>query len=156
MRTIPEAVSQSIRETIADCELIKLIRNQSMEAGYIMNILYNLGKLSEMKEVSQHEYEDLGELFMRNVFLELNKFRTNASGESRVTENKAQIGADRNDFYQELTSEADSLLCMVFEQYMTPPSDIQERKEEETTDEMAWSCYQIFRRYESPQLDQFV
>lgn len=150
LRSLPSNTPANVQNKIESCDFIKLLRTESIEMGYIMNILYNLGKLTEMKEVSHLQYEELSERFMANLWQELNKFRVNCEKPEteviNIKDSGNDIGVDKNDYCHGLTNEADALLCMVFEQYMMTPNqltDIKENKQENSL----WSCYQIYEKY---------
>lgn len=54
---------------------MSLFREEGMEAGYILNILYNLDKLSEMKaQQTNVDCQDIEEAFMNSFWEEINKF----------------------------------------------------------------------------------
>lgn len=148
LRSLPSNTSPNIQNTIESCDFIKLLRTESIEMGYITNILYNLGKITEMKEVSQLKYEELSEQFMANLWQELNKFReTSELPETEVVninDSGNGSGVDKDDFCHGLTNEADALLCMVFEHYIMTPahSTMEEIKQENSS----WSCYQIYKK----------
>lgn len=70
-----DGVSEQVLETIRSCELLQMLSNQSLEAGYIINILYNLDKLGDMRQCQFADQEnDFYESFLANVFTELEKF----------------------------------------------------------------------------------
>lgn len=65
-----------IRDRIKDSEIIQLLSGESIEAGYILNILYNLDKLSEMKEQQFDSLQtgEFCEIFNGSFWTEVNKF----------------------------------------------------------------------------------
>lgn len=141
-----------VQSTIDNSEIIKLLRKKSMDTGYIMNILYDLGKINEMKGASQSEDNDLSEVFLNKFWCELNKFRKSPnddfarqdSGIEDAQNVEPDAGADGVDYFQELTSEADSLLAMVYQQYVNANQDVNEENDDIEND--PWSSYQIFKR----------
>lgn len=149
LRSLPSDTPPNIQKKIESCDFIKLLRSESIEMGYIMNILYNLGKITEMKEFSHLQYEELSEQFMANVWQELNKFRLTSEQPPQTeiinikkSENDTEV--DKNDYCHGLTNESDALLCMVFEQYMMTP--VQKTIEENKLENNSWSCYQIYKK----------
>lgn len=145
LRSLPSNTPSNIQNEIESCDFIKLLRTESIEMGYIMDILYNLGKITEMKEVSHLQYEELSERFMANLWQELNKFRvTSEKPETEIISINDSENDSGVDYCHGLTNEADVLLCMVFEQYMMAPaqSTIQKSKQENNP----WSCYQIYKK----------
>lgn len=133
VRSIADGVSRSlntasIEKRVDECEIIKLFRDESLEAGYILNILYNLDKLTEMKaEQSIDTFKDIEKEFMNSFWEEIEKFKSvepeeeegacalpDKTGESTSAKPK---GDENNFLLQDLTGEADALLSMAFAQY---------------------------------------
>lgn len=67
-----------VRDRIQESQILQLLSDKSIEAGYILNILYNLDKLNEMKEQQSADDAifagDLCEIFMNDFWCEINKF----------------------------------------------------------------------------------
>lgn len=146
----------SIKERIDGCKIVNLFRDQSLDAGYILNILYSLDKLTEMKAKEQQlngESQNIEEEFMQNFWKEVSKFdmtdsteiiETNAQskvGESNVDGNKEDnLNSISNDFGGNL----DALLSMAFDSYT--PNIQNTTKCNSLIAEHSFNCYEIYTR----------
>lgn len=127
---------------------MNLFREEALEAGYILNILYNLDKLTEMKEEqASAESEAIEDCFMNSFWEEVNKFHVeepkevttpdangevterSASGESSSIDDECNQSMKSNALrtsdgtesllFNEMMSGMDALLSMAFEEYAT-------------------------------------
>lgn len=131
--------AKHVLETIRSCRLLQMMSDQSLEAGYIINILYNLDKLNDMRQQQLCDHtSDLYESFVTNVFDELKKFDkrlvTSEDGELSVGDpsvgdasavgtltETAEIRADTSEpdtFNYDLGVDCNPLLALVFENAM--------------------------------------
>lgn len=145
----------SIKERIDDCKIISLFRNESLEAGYILNILYNLDKLTEMKVNGQQlsgETSDVEELFMKSFWDEIKKFQIKTQPEADEIGAQAMSSPTNveevsivEDLSTEMSSEMDALLSMAFNQCsMNTESQVDDR---ETSDPLPTDCFNCYERY---------
>lgn len=165
-RSISAGISRSldaasIKSRIDTCEIVNLFRAESLEAGYILNILYNLDKLTEMKgQQSSAESQDIEEVFMNSFWKEVNKFHIEETDEDAVLVEKSEsiaptslsLDLSHNDESEgrsllstDLMGEMDALLSMAFEQcatYETNNLDTVVENEEEAN-----NCYKVFEKY---------
>lgn len=160
-RSISAGISRSlnavrIKTRIDNCQIVNLFRDESLEAGYILNILYNLDKLTEMK-LNGHQLNgeplDIEELFMRRFWAEIEKFHVKS--EPNKIETQSEI-ANVDENHEEddislsidLSGKIDALLSMAFDEYTTninTPSEETPSTTEHTTD-----CYKIYKRFDHP------
>lgn len=162
-RAIADGVSRSldaasIEQLIQNCGIINLFRAESLEAGYILNILYNLDKMSDMK--SEQSIDDLGDIetaFMNSFWEEIQKFRNEPEeGACAIPENaakeikppKCEKQVDNSFLLQDLIGESDALLSMAFEQYISNTNDIAEQQAELSSDYVddPINCHKIAKR----------
>lgn len=161
--------AKSIKSLIDDCEIVNLFRAESLEAGYILNILYNLDKLTEMKgQQSNDESQNIEEVFMNSFWEEINKFRVdesdgndediaqigNPSGEiSSVTHTPNILSLDLSHsegreessmLSNDLMGEMDALLSMAFEQYATDTTHQIDTVAD--IDEESFNCHKLYER----------
>lgn len=146
----------SIKQRIDGCKIVNLFRDQSLDAGYILNILYSLDKLTEMKATEQQlngESQNIEEEFMQNFWKEVSKFdvknsaeivETNAQtvGESNIDGNQED---DLNSMSNDFGGNLDALLSMAFDSYT---SNI---KNSTTCSSMiavehSFNCYEIYTK----------
>ncbi|XP_031634279.1 gamma-tubulin complex component 5-like isoform X2 [Contarinia nasturtii] len=166
-RSISAGISRSldaaaIKNRIVTCEIVSLFCEESLEAGYILNILYNLNKLSEMKgqQVNQ-ETQDIEEVFMNNFWEEVNKFHIEEGNESdgidtqgeEVTEqidSAASISMTLDEtegnslLSTELLGDMDALLSMAFEQYAANTTTQHESAVD--INEEPNNCYKLYEK----------
>lgn len=161
--------AKSIKSRIDSCEIVNLFRAESLEAGYILNILYNLDKLTELKgEQSNDESQNIEEEFMNSFWEEVNKFRVdnsegNDEDSGQVENPSAEISSvahtpnilsldlsqsdgreESSMLSNELMGEMDALLSMAFEQYAT---DTTHQIDPVTDiDEEPFNCHRLYER----------
>lgn len=158
-RSISSGISRSldavaIKKRIDNCEIVALLRDESLEAGYILNILYSLDKLSEMKgKQSNCDSQDMEILFMNSFWEEINKFEirepieseANLSASIRICQADYRVQDDCSVLCSEASGEMDTLLSMAFDQYASnskanaicrPPID-----------GLSMDCYKLYKRF---------
>lgn len=165
VRSIADGVSRSlnaerIENLIENCDIIKLFRAESLEAGYILDILYNLDKLHDMK--SEQPVDHLQEIetdFMTIFWEEISKFKTEEPTEEGACalpkdaeESKSiqfEKQHDTNFLLQDLTGESDALLSMAFEEYVSNTNDIEQHDifNSPIDDVDTIDCYKISKRF---------
>lgn len=172
-RSISAGISRSldaasIKSRIGACDIVNLFRAESLEAGYILNILYNLDKLTEMKGQQSHEeLQDIGVVFMNSFWEEVNKFHVedcdendedsaqaeNSSGEAQSVATTPNLSLDlinsdgREDtslLSNDLMGEMDALLSMAFEQYATETTHQIDPVVE--IEEESFNCHQLYEK----------
>lgn len=165
VRSIADGVSRSldaerIGNLIENCDIIKLFRAESLEAGYILDILYNLDKVHDMK--SEQPADHLQEIeidFMKSFWEEISKFKIEEpteEGACALPKNAAEIKPiqiekqhDTNFLLQDLTGESDALLSMAFEEYVSNTNDIEQHDilNSPNDDDEIIDCYKISKRF---------
>lgn len=160
-RSIADGVSRSLDATsieklIENCHIIKLFRAESLEAGYILNILYNLDKLTDMKaEQSADDCREIETVFMKSFWEEISKFQSEVRDDDEAILLPEKTGEivpvkveDNNFLLQDLTGESDALLSMAFAQYVSDTNVIVDRETTNKTesDEDLIDCYKISKR----------
>lgn len=146
--------------------MITLFSQESLEAGYLLNILYNLDKLTDMKQqLSLNEDSNsLYEAFLGDVLKELAKFDRKLVDESEANERTvgneveqrsktiSQQHASDRDLKKFLMNSLDAdndLLCLVFDtcnmNSTTPESN---EAYSMTKSDETMSCYRIYKKYE--------
>lgn len=145
----------SIKTRIDGCEIVNLFRDLSLDAGYILNILYNLDKLSEMKATEQHsngESQDIEQEFMQKFWSEASKFAMPHSVESietnAATVDVRNVGGnaeeDLTSISHDFGSNLDTLLSMAFDSYT---SNIENgTKCNSSTGADSFNCYETYTR----------
>lgn len=152
-RSISAGVSRSldvasIKNRIDNCKIINLFRNESLEAGYILNILYNLDKMTEMKMEDQQLNDEtslpsnIEQLFMNSFWEAINKFQIHKTS----VEIDVQANTTTNEsvaIKEDLDTEMDALLSMAFSQCTIH----QETKLENSTtiDQQSTDGYKIYK-----------
>lgn len=145
----------SVKKRIDGCKIVGLFRDQSLDAGYILNILYSLHKLTEMRAKEQQlngESLDIEEEFMQSFWKEVNKFDM---GNAAVNETNEKIGVESNvdcnkeddssSLFNEFSGNMDALLSMAIDSYT---SNIENSTKDNTsTAENSINCYEIYARY---------
>lgn len=175
-RSISAGISRSlntaaIKGRIDSCDIVQLFRNEALEAGYILNILYNLDKLTEMKgQQSNTESQDIEHVFMDTFWNEINKFRIKESDEgvtesfdtSKTPENidsqpdsvsvfVPKTSDQRDSLLPNLLGEMDALLSMGLEQYASSTRDEGAIDSEEDDkilglDDDPSNCYNLYEK----------
>lgn len=165
VRSISDGVSRSldaerIGNLIENCDIIKLFRAESLEAGYILDILYNLDKVHDMK--SEQPADHLQEIeidFMKSFWEEISKFKIEEpteEGACALPKNAEEIKPiqiekqhDTNFLLQDLTGESDALLSMAFEEYVSNTNDIEQHDilNSPIDDDEIIDCYKISKRF---------
>lgn len=152
-RSISAGISRSldaatIKERIDSCKIVNLFRDQSLDAGYILNILYSLNKLTEMKAKEQQlnsESQDIEAEFMQKFWKEAEKFNIENSTESKDTNIQADSIMDEEDGAASIFSgNMDALLSMAFDSYTSNIKNDTEDDSSMTTD--SFNCYEIYTR----------
>lgn len=161
-RSISSGISRSldaatIKKRIENCEIVTLLRDESLEAGYILNILYSLDKLPEMKgQHSNCESQDMEILFMRNFWEEINKFQIREALEIESEENvpaasmkpSDEVDGGQEDDCSVLCSDTngqmDTLLSMVFDQYASSTKSYPISK---PPDDVSMDCYRLYKKF---------
>lgn len=161
---LDDGVPKQVLETIRSCKLLRLMSKQSLEAGYIINILYNLDKLSDMRlyQIVDDSNNFYGS-FLSNVFHELEKFdkrlvvigdeydtrervgeseETDATGEQATAPTASKAEAFRFDF----GIDCNPLLAMVFEQYAENALQLERNDAVETATDLSTACEKNFER----------
>lgn len=161
-RPIADGVSRSldaasIEKLVQDCDIITLIREEALEAGYILNILYSLDKLSDMKtQQSVDDFEDIEEMFMKSFWEEISKFKTEKFDEDvacalpkekpkQIDSIKVEKPETHNFLLEDLTGEADALLSMAFDEYMSITNGVAENTQQ--IDEDLINCDKMCERF---------
>lgn len=160
-RSISAGISRSIdaanvKERIDSCKIVSLFRDLSLDAGYILNILYSLDKLSEMKAKEQQSNgppQDIEQEFMQKFWKDISKFSIENAAES-IEANAPQTGdaqnidghvaEDSSAISNDFGSNLDTLLSMAFESYT---SNIKGGTKCDTAIvEHSFNCYDIYTR----------
>lgn len=163
-RSISAGISRSldapnIKERIDSCKIVNLFRDLSLDAGYILNILYSLDKLSEMKANEQQtngESQDIEQEFMQKFWMEASKFDVRNSTESIETNVQTAVDVpsivDGDDIEEDLNSipnnfgsNLDTLLSMAFDSYS---SKIRggTKSQPSIVVENSFDCYETYTR----------
>ncbi|XP_049538412.1 gamma-tubulin complex component 5 [Anopheles darlingi] len=131
-------VSSAISEVIENDPIIKLLLHHSLEAGYTLNILNGLDRISDMRRAHESEDENLVYLsFLGSIVEELEKFRTEEASADQVditqTEGNAAMLMDKQEGHkvQRLTKEIqeicnDDLLLMALKSTLNLVSEYTE------------------------------
>lgn len=170
-RSISDGISRSldvarIKERIDSCKIIHIFRDESLEAGYILNILYCLDKLTEMKTKGQQlntESRGIEEVFMKSFWEEVEKFRMDKHIESdeistHVISNEKDapiIEDDRSLLSNDLSGDMDALLSMAFDQLETTTNNCKD-DDSSLVDQQPLGCYEVFQRFASLLNIQFL
>lgn len=146
----------SIKERIDSCKIVNLFHDLSLDAGYILSILYNLDKLSEMKskeeQQSSGESQDIEQEFMQKFWKEISKFDVDHSAESIETNAQTvelqnvdgNVEEDVKSMSNDFGSNLDTLLSMAFDSYT---SNIKNgTKCDSTIVEKSFDCYETYTR----------
>lgn len=146
----------AIKERIDNCKIVSLFRDLSLDAGYILNILYNLDKLSEMKAKEQQSNgpsQNIEQEFMQNFWKDVSKFSIDNEVESIETIASHTCGIPNVDDFDvenssvisnDFGSNLDTLLSMVFDSYT---SNIKSgTKCDASIEENSFNCYDICTR----------
>lgn len=163
-RSISAGISRSlnvkkIKERIDQCKIVSLFRDESLEAGYILNILYNLDKISDMKMEERqlnNDTTDMEELFMMSFWEEIQKFRIERTGQDdQIDETKSEsiiehqlptTTSEPKSIQSDEFSEMDTLLSMAFNQCIA----IEETNDSHSTcslsDQPPTNCFDIYER----------
>lgn len=162
--TSNNGVSESVIETIRSCKLLQMLSNQSLEAGYIINILYNLDKLSEMRQQElADQTNDFYGLFLTNVFTELEKFNKRfvivdeAESEpldqkpcaAKIVDEEVKVlsPAKTDTICYDFGIECNPLLAMVFEQSIENAIQLKRKDAAaETSSSLSNACERTFKR----------
>lgn len=162
--SLNDGVSEMVLETIRSCKLLQMLSDRSLEAGYIINILYNLDKLSDMRQQQlPDQTHDFYDSFLANVFGELEKFDRRLvlidgdesppfAEEPSVAETLSEEAtvsetSKKDSFYYNFAIDSNPLLAMVFEQ--TIQNAIQLKRNDVTEDDSTDrnnSCRGIYKR----------
>lgn len=161
-----DGVTEKVLETIRSCKLLQLLSDQSLEAGYIINILYSLDKLGDMQQHQLTDHtNDFYDSFISKVMDEMEKFNKrlvvdeeDRSTPSALPENatRAQMSDDQTQvsdaskiesFRFDFGTDCNPLLAMVFEQSIE--NAIQLKRNNATVDtspDRTHSCHAMFKR----------
>lgn len=144
----------SVKKRIDGCKIVNLFRDQSLDAGYILNILHSLDKLTEMKAKEQQlngESQNIIDEFMQSFWKDINKFVVEGSANIYETNDKTGIepvvgGREEADssspFFHR--GNMDALLSMAFDSYT---SDIKKNtKDNSLIAENSINCYEVYTR----------
>lgn len=163
-RSIADGISRAldtaiIKERIDSCEIITLLRDEALEAGYILNILHNLDKLTEMKgRQSADETQNIEDVFMNTFLEEISQFHIDGAMETEVRVEPlkpaicitAPTGEHASLVNKELSGDADALLSMAFEQFISHSDEDGENCQQQNVKEHAEganNCYELFKRF---------
>lgn len=152
-----------IKERIDRCKIVNLFRNESLEAGYILNILYNLDKMMEMKKAERESGNasfDIGKSFMSSFWEEIEKFRIenptqNQASNNENTESSAEgnppeePNEDIHNQCEEL-NEMDALLSIAFNRCTIRESNNMNQLSNSLPDQSLINSYQIYERFVIP------
>lgn len=159
-----DGLPESVLETIRSCKLLQMLSDHSLEAGYIINILYNLDKLSEMRlQELVEQTNDSYDTFLANVFAELEKFNKRLiivdeeQSEPLDREPSAVITVDEevktlspakmNTVCYDFGIDCNPLLAMVFEQSIENAIQLQRNDAPaEKSANLSNACEQMFKR----------
>lgn len=141
-----------MKKRIDNCKIINLFCDQSLDAGYILNILYSLDKLAEMKQKEQQlngEFQDIEKVFIRSFWDEINKFDVESS--PKQSKIHANIDADTildgtkaydlDSNFSDFSGNMDALLSMAFDSYSSIA------KSNSLAAENSINCYEVYTRY---------
>lgn len=160
-RSISAGISRSldaaaIKERIDNCKIVSLFRDLSLDAGYILDILYNLDKLSEMKAKEQQSNgpsQDIEREFMQKFWKDVSKFSVEDTAENIQSDAPRSIDTpnidihvdkDSNAISNDFGSNLDTLLSMAFDSYS---SNIKGGTKCDTSIvEHSFNCYEIYTR----------
>lgn len=162
--SLANGVPENVLETIRSCKLLQMLSDQSLEAGYIINILYNLDKLSDMRQQqltdqTNHFYES----FLVNVFTELERFNkrllvTDEEESQPLNDDaltatfsdehtKASDATKANTFYYDFGIDCNPLLAMVFEQSIENAIKLKQNNSSAVpSTDLTNSCAGIYKR----------
>lgn len=147
----------AIKERIDSCKIVILFRDLSLNAGYILNILYNLDKLSEMK-AKEHQSngptQNIEQEFIQKFWNDVSKFSIESEVESIETVASQTCGTPNVDDFDagedssvisnNFGSNLDTLLSMAFDSYT---SNIKSGTNcDASIDEHSFNCYEIYTR----------
>lgn len=158
---LEDGVPENVLETIRTCKLLQMLSDQSLEAGYIINILYNLDKLGDMRQQQLADHSnDFYESFLANVFTELEKFDKQlveidgeetqsldedpSVAETFAGQSEASEVTNTDTFRYDLGIDCNPLLAMVFEQ--TIENAIQLKRINATAEASTTSSERIYKR----------
>lgn len=158
---LEDGVPETVLETIRSCKLLQMLSDQSLEAGYIINILYNLDKLDDMRQQQLADHSnDFYESFLSNVFTELEKFDKRlveidgeetqsldeepSVAETFAGQSEASEVTNTDTFSYDLGVDCNPLLAMVFEQ--TIENAMQLQRMNITTEASTTSSERIYKR----------
>lgn len=161
-RSISAGISRSlnasaIKERIDSCKAVNLFRDLSLDAGYILNILYNLDKLSEMKAKEQKlngPSQNIEQEFMQKFWKDVGKFSIKRRVESIETitsqicdtpnVDDVDVGEDPSVNSNDFGSNLDTLLSMAFDAYTSTIKS--GAKCDASIAEWSFNCYEIYTR----------
>lgn len=100
----------NVATNITECEFLQLLREQSLEARYILKILYNLDKLTDMKQQLTYikHSDELYKAFLSHIFKELSKFnkmyvKVNDDADIVTTSETSEIAEENSSFKKEFS-----------------------------------------------------